>query len=130
MSEGMCIGQISHFMTVTARIAAQVFLNTCGPFPHGTVSVQSKLHIRVVLCVTRYCLGLCDMTCYSMNGSHASQGGVPMKRMSQIKKSVFHLPWCVPRLTMVLLSLHFFLPIHHPVLGNQLLSTQKGGSQA
>ena len=53
-----------------------------------------------------------------------------MKRMSQIKKSVFHLPWCVPPITMVLLSLHFFLPIRHPVLGNQLLSTQKGGSQA
>ena len=35
--------------------------------------------------VTTYSLGLCDMNCYSMNGSHASQGGIPMKRMSQIR---------------------------------------------
>ncbi|KAI4543399.1 hypothetical protein MG293_006193 [Ovis ammon polii] len=49
-------------------------LNVCVTFAHGTVSVQSKLHTRVVLCVTRYNLGLYDMNCYSLNGSHTSQG--------------------------------------------------------
>ena len=88
ISEGIWIAQISYFMTVTARIVAQV---SSQHFPHGTVFIQSKLHIRVVLCVTRYSLGLCDMKCYSVNGSHASQGGIPMKRMSQIKKAHFSL---------------------------------------
>ena len=47
----------------------------------------------VVLCVTRYSLGLCDMNCYSVNGSHTSQGGIPLGGMSQIKTEHFRLPW-------------------------------------
>ena len=46
-----------------------------------------------MLCVTRYSSGLCDMHCYSMNGSHTSQGGIPMRGMSQIKTEHFSLPW-------------------------------------
>ena len=56
-------------------------------------SCTSKLHIHVVLCVTRYSLGLYDINCYSMNGSHTSQGGIPMGGTSQIKTEHFSSPW-------------------------------------
>lgn len=52
-----------------------------------------------------------------------------MGGMSQIKTAFFITLASAPP-SMSLLSLHSFVSIHHPVLGNQLLSTQKGGSQA
>ena len=57
------------------------------------LSCTSKLHIPVVLCITRHSSGLCDMNCFSMNGSHTSQGRIPMRGMSQIKAEHFSLPW-------------------------------------
>ena len=68
----------------------------CSQYPWSLCSwncVHSKLHIRVVLCGTRYSSGLCDMNCYSMNGSHTSQGGIPMGGTSQIKTEHFSSPW-------------------------------------
>ena len=68
----------------------------CSQYPWSLRSwncVHSKLHIRVVLCGTRYSSGLCDMNCYSMNGSHTSQGGIPMGGTSQIKTEHFSSPW-------------------------------------
>ena len=52
-----------------------------------------------------------------------------MGGMSQIKTAFFITLASAPP-SMSLLSLHSFVSICHPVLGTQLLSTQKGGSQA
>ena len=126
----MWIAQISYFIAVTARIAAPVssqhlwFLSSWKG-----LHTEKVIYVYWVMCKMIH-LGLYDMNCYSVNGSHASQGGIPVKRMSQIKKSVFPLCSCGPHLAISLLSLPSFLPIRHPVLGKQLLSTQKGGSYA
>ena len=94
------------------------------------LSCTSKLHIPVVLCITRHSSGLCDMNCYSMNGSHTSQGGIPMGGMSQIKTEHFSFTLASAPPSMSLLHQYSFLPKHHPVPGTQLISTQKGGSLA
>ena len=65
-----------------------------------------------------------------MNGSHTTQEGVPMGGMSQIKTEPFSFTLASAPPSASLLHLYSFVPKRHPVLGTQLLSTQKGGSQA
>ena len=109
---------------------AQVYSLYLRSLCSWTYFCTSKLHTRVVLCVTRYNLGLYDMNCCSMNGSHTSQGGIPMGGMSQIKTEHFSFNLASAPLSTSLLHQYCFVPIHHPVLGTQLLSTQNGGSTA
>ena len=125
----MWIAQISYLMTVTARIAAQV------SFQHlWSLSSWNHLHTEQVT-YTR-----CVMSNNIQFGAlwyelllnewqpRITRRYSHEKNVSN-KKEHFSLT-LVPHLTMVLLSLHYILPIRRPVLGNQLLSTQKGGSQA
>ena len=126
---GVWIAQISYLMTVTARIAAQV------SFQHlWSLSSWNHLHTEQVT-YTR-----CVMSNNIQFGAlwyelllnewqpRITRRYSHEKNVSN-KKEHFSLT-LVPRLTIVLLSLHYILPIRRPVLGNQLLSTQKGGSQA
>ena len=129
-SERSWVAQISYFINVTTCILVQVcFLNLWAL--HSQIFLcTSKLHICVVLCVTGYNLELYDMNCYSVNGSHTSQGGIPLGWMSQIKTEHFSFTLVPAPPSMSLLHLYSFVPKRHPVLGTQLLSSQKGGSQA
>ena len=89
----------------------------------------SKLHIPVMLCVTRYSLGLYDMNCYSVNDSHTSQKVFSCENVSK-KPEQFSFTLASAPPSMSLLHLYSFVPKQHPVLGTQLISTQKGGSPA
>ena len=61
-----------------------------------------------------------------MNGSHTSQGGIPMTAMSQIKTAFFITLASAPP-SPSLLHLYSFVSKCHSVPGTQLISTQRVG---
>lgn len=125
----MWIAQISYLMTVTARIAAQVsFQHLWSLSSWNRLHTEQVTYTRCVMCNKIQFGALWYELLLNEWQPRITRRYSHEKNVSN-KKEHFSLT-LVPRLTMVLLSLHYFLPIRRPVLGNQLLSTQKGGSQA
>ena len=86
---------------------SSLFSTPVVPCPQWDCLPTEQIRYAWGSCVTRQNLGLCDMNCYSVNGSPASQGGIPMGGISQIKTEQFLFIVESASPSMSLLSLHF-----------------------
>ena len=106
---------------------SSLFSTPVVPCPQWDCLPTEQIRYAWGSCVTRQNLGLCDMNCYSVNGSPASQGGIPRGGISQIKTEQFLFIVESASPSMSLLSLHSFVPISHRCWATGVSPFRKGG---